>query len=67
MLFVLKINTFLEMSPGTEILQKILEKDPSNVLVIEKDNDLVKLLKDKFETNIEIINKDVLKDQEKTH
>tara|TARA_B100000424_G_scaffold189747_1_gene147668 strand:+ start:65 stop:853 length:789 start_codon:yes stop_codon:yes gene_type:complete len=61
----IKDKYILEIGPGTgNLTKKILEKDPSNVLVIEKDNDLVKLLKDKFETNIEIINKDVLKIEE---
>ena len=61
----IKDRYILEIGPGTgNLTKKILEKDPGNFLVIEKDNDLVKLLKDKFETKIKIINKDILKIKE---
>ena len=60
-----KNKCVLEIGPGTgNLTSKILENDPSKVLVIEKDNNLVKLLKNKFDTNIEIINKDILKVKE---
>ena len=62
-----KNKCILEIGPGTgNLTSKILENDPSKVLVIEKDNNLVKLLKNKFNTNIEIISKDVLKVREDT-
>ena len=62
-----KNKCILEIGPGTgNLTSKILENDPSKVLVIEKDDNLVKLLKNKFNNNIEIISKDVLKVREDT-
>ena len=51
----------LEIGPGTGNLTKyILNKKPKKIIVIEKDNDLVNNLKDKFNENLNIINDDVL-------
>ena len=58
----LKNKNILEIGPGTgNLTEGILKKNPKKVLVIEKDNDLTSLLKEKFKNKIEIINKDVLK------
>ncbi len=58
----IKNKNILEIGPGTGNLTKeILKKRPSKFLTIEKDYDLVKLLREKFESNIKIINKDILK------
>jgi len=55
-------QNILEIGPGTGNLTiEILKKKPNKFLAIEKDNDLVKLLRKKFETNIKIINNDILK------
>ena len=55
-------NTVIEVGPGKgAITQKILEKKPKNLTVIEKDERLVKILKEKFENKINIINEDMLK------
>ena len=55
-------KSILEIGPGTGNLTKnILTKKPKKILVIEKDNNLAKLLKKDLGTNIEIINKDILK------
>jgi len=52
----------LEIGPGSGNLTSfILKKNPKKVYVIEKDDDLALLLKDKFANEINIINDDVLK------
>jgi len=52
----------LEIGPGSGNLTTfILKKNPKKIYVIEKDNDLVLLLRDKFTNEINIINDDVLK------
>ena len=56
----------LEIGPGTGNLTfHILKKNPKKMVVIEKDNDLSNLLKEKFSNRIDIINEDVLKVNEK--
>ena len=52
----------LEIGPGSGNLTTfILKKNPKKIYVIEKDDDLALLLKDKFNNEIKIINDDVLK------
>ena len=52
----------LEIGPGSGNLTTfILKKNPKKMFVIEKDDDLALLLKDKFTNEITIINDDVLK------
>ena len=52
----------LEIGPGSGNLTSfILKKNPKKVYVIEKDDDLALLLKDKFTNEINIINGDILK------
>ena len=52
----------LEIGPGSGNLTTfILKKNPKKFYVIEKDNDLALLLKDKFKDEIIVINDDVLK------
>ena len=63
----IKNKDILEIGPGTgNLTQKILKKNPNKFLVIEKDNNLAKMLKEKFETKIKIINQDILKVDEST-
>ena len=58
----LKNKNILEIGPGTgNLTEGILKKNPKKVLVVEKDNDLTSLLKEKFKNKIEVINKDILK------
>ena len=58
-------KNILEIGPGTgNLTEKILRKKPKNFLVVEKDYNLVKLLKVKFNEKIEIINDDILKVEE---
>ncbi len=58
----LKNRNILEVGPGTgNLTAGILRKNPKKVLVIEKDDNLTNLLKEKFKNKIEIINKDILK------
>ena len=50
----------LEIGPGTgNLTEKILEKKPNKLIVIEKDTELSKKLNKKFD-NIEVINEDIL-------
>ena len=54
-------KSILEVGPGTgNLTSLIIQKNPKKFYVIEKDNDLVKILKNKFKNQIEIINKDIL-------
>jgi len=52
----------LEIGPGSGNLTTfILKKKPKKLYVVEKDDDLAILLKEKFDNEIEIINDDILK------
>ena len=52
----------LEIGPGSgNLTTYILKKKPKKLYVVEKDDDLATLLKEKFDTEIEIINDDILK------
>ena len=58
----IKNKTILEIGPGTgNLTSVILKNNPKKVFVIEKDNQLAKLLGKDFGSNLEIINNDVLK------
>ena len=51
----------LEIGPGSgNLTTYILKQKPKKLYVIEKDDDLAILLKEKFDTEIEIINDDIL-------
>ena len=55
-------KSILEVGPGSgNLTSKILERKPKKLIVIEKDNQLVDLLKDIFDSKIKIINEDILK------
>ena len=57
----IKDREVLEVGPGTgNLTSYILNKKPKKIYVIEKDNDLSKLLKNNFNDQITIINKDIL-------
>ena len=64
------INTddvVLEIGPGTgNLTEKILEKKPKKLILIEKDTNLSHKLNDKFTNKIHLINKDILKINENT-
>ena len=61
----IKDRSILEIGPGTgNLTSKILEKNPKKLIVIEKDNRLIDLLKDNFGSKIIVINDDVLKVEE---
>ena len=52
----------LEIGPGSgNLTTYILKQKPKKLYVVEKDDDLAILLKEKFDTGIEIINDDILK------
>ncbi len=51
----------LEVGPGTGNLTKnLIQKKPRELIVIEKDKELCKVLKNKFNNNINIVNDDIL-------
>ena len=57
----IKDKTVLEIGPGTgNLTSYILEKNPKEFYVIEKDNQLAIDLENKFKNRLIIINKDVL-------
>ena len=52
----------LEIGPGSgNLTTYILKQKPKKLYVVEKDDDLAILLKEKFDSEIEIINDDILK------
>ena len=52
----------MEIGPGTgNLTEYIVRSKSKNITIVEKDTDLVKILKEKFKENIKIINYDVLK------
>ena len=54
-------DTILEIGPGTgNLTEKIIEQNPKEIYVVEKDTNLSVLLKKKFGSKINIINKDIL-------
>ena len=61
----LKNRNVLEIGPGTgNLTEEILRKNPKKILVVEKDNNLANLLKEKFKDKIKVINRDILKTNE---
>lgn len=56
-------DTVLEIGPGTGILTQELAKRAKKVIAVEKDKELIPLLKDNLKsfTNIEIVQGDILK------
>ena len=57
----------LEIGPGSgNLTTYILKQKPKKLYVVEKDDDLAILLKEKFDNEIEIINDDILKVSEST-
>ena len=58
----IKDKEILEIGPGTGNLTNfILKKKPKKVFCIEKDNQLIDILKNKFKEEIILINNDILK------
>ena len=55
-------KTILEIGPGTgNLTSYILKKNPKKMIVIEKDNELANILKNKYNQQLTIINEDILK------
>ena len=58
----IKEKNVLEVGPGSGILtNKILEKKPNTLIVIEKDDSLANKLKNKYDEKINVINDDILR------
>tara|TARA_B100000035_G_scaffold289245_1_gene275505 strand:- start:691 stop:1479 length:789 start_codon:yes stop_codon:yes gene_type:complete len=54
-------RSILEVGPGTgNLTLSLLKKKPKKFFVVEKDNNLVSILKNKFNDSLDIINKDIL-------
>ena len=52
----------LEIGPGTgNLTEYIVKANPKTIIVVEKDFNLTKLLKNKFKKKVKIINADILK------
>ena len=59
-------KSILEIGPGTgNLTSSILKKNPKKLYVIEKDNDLSKLLNEQFKDKLILFNQDVLQIDEK--
>ena len=59
-------KNIIEIGPGTgNLTRAILKKKPKKIFVVEKDNELSILLKEKFTDQVIIINEDILKFEEK--
>ena len=57
----IKDKNILEVGPGTgNLTSQLIKKDPKKIFVIEKDDNLASILKNKFENKIKIINDDIL-------
>ena len=62
----IKDQVVLEVGPGTgNLTSYILQKKPKKFFVVEKDENLILKLNEKFSDNINIINNDILKVNEK--
>ena len=60
-----KEDKILEVGPGTGNLTRyLIDSKSKDITVIEKDNKLTKILDEKFNTKIKIINNDILKIKE---
>ena len=54
-------DVVIEVGPGTgKLTEKILEKNPKDLIVIEKDKRLVEYLNKKFGNKIKIVNDDMM-------
>ena len=55
-------DNILEIGPGTgNLTEYIIKSKPKNIIVVEKDIELSKILESKFKNQINIVNKDILK------
>ena len=58
----IKDKNVLEIGPGTgNLTMEILKRKPKKIILIEKDNNLVDLLQNRFGKSVKIINEDVLR------
>ena len=57
-----KDDKVIEVGPGNgNLTQYLINKNPKFLKIIEKDNELIKILSDKFKDQIEIFHNDILK------
>ena len=54
-------DVILEIGPGTgNLTEKIISKNPKQIILVEKDKNLVEVLREKFGKRVTLINKDIL-------
>ena len=54
-------DTVLEIGPGTgNLTRALINKNPGELIIIEKDDELSKLLYKNFESKLKVLNKDIL-------
>jgi len=59
---IIQDKIILEIGPGTgNLTEYIIKSKPNNIIVVEKDIELSKILESKFKNQINIVNKDILK------
>ena len=59
---IIKNKNVLEIGPGTGNLTKeIIKNEPKKIFLIEKDNNLIEILKSQLKYDIKFINDDILK------
>src|SRR5210317_166327 len=57
----IKNKNVLEIGPGTgNLTSAIIEKNPKELIVVEKDDNLAEIIKNKFCEKLKVINKDIL-------
>ena len=57
-----KSDEIVEIGPGTgNLTEFLLKKNPKKMYLIEKDENLANLLKNKFSKSLNVINEDILK------
>ena len=56
-----KFYKVIEVGPGTgNLTEKIIQYNPKELILVEKDKRLIKILKNKFNQDVKIINEDIL-------
>ena len=56
-----KFDKVIEVGPGTgNLTEKIIQYNPKELILVEKDKRLIKILKNKFNQDVKIINEDIL-------
>ena len=58
---ITKNDIILEIGPGTgNLTNELLKKNPKELIVVEKDDELAKIIKNKYGRKVNVVNKDIL-------